>query len=229
MGRQVVVWSGGADSTLVLEKLARESTVRQPIMALTVDSHSQVNEHEMDGQRLARAAYLKGASSRKLFIDSWCVSLKTTGQVAAQILPLVTIWFATMMPYIADGDTVHLGYIRGDDFWHIRGEFTAAFEAVCRLNGIKATLQFPLEWHTKTEVVRDLQAYRVPFAHVWTCEAPILVRKKPVQCGTCGKCKAIVRACALPTLHETASMLRIKGKKPAHLQKRAPVKFGWSL
>jgi len=59
MGRQVVAWSGGPDSTLVLTHYARASSDCWPLSAVTVLMHPQIEALQMKGQREAQDHYLK--------------------------------------------------------------------------------------------------------------------------------------------------------------------------
>jgi 3'-phosphoadenosine 5'-phosphosulfate sulfotransferase (PAPS reductase)/FAD synthetase len=52
MSRWVVVWSGGADSTYLLHWYATYSSIQNPVYAITVDSHPQLDKKFMVAQRV---------------------------------------------------------------------------------------------------------------------------------------------------------------------------------
>jgi 7-cyano-7-deazaguanine synthase in queuosine biosynthesis len=54
MSRRVVVWSGCADSTYLLHWYATYSSIQNPVYAITVDYHPQLDKKFMAAQRAAK-------------------------------------------------------------------------------------------------------------------------------------------------------------------------------
>lgn len=203
-GRDLVIYSGGADSTLLLDEKARAED-GAPVVALTVEEHPQLHSLQLEGQRRARAAYLAWATAHKrkltlvaLRVTTPAYGLTDGGGVTADN-PQAMVWMAMLLPYVRSGDRVHLGFIKADEFWHTRALFDQAFAAMCAWKGIKATVHYDLEWATKTEVVLRLQALKIPPRCIWTCDEPLSNGAGPIACGTCHKCKELLEVCsALP-------------------------------
>lgn len=190
-GRDLVVYSGGADSTLLLDRLASQTDRTDPVIALAVDHHPQLNSNQLEGQRYARFAYLQWAEKHGRKIKLVTLGVHGPDSGVEGVNPQALVWFSMVMPYVRDRDCVHLGYIKADEFWHGREVFETAFKAVCALKGIAATLHYDLEWSSKLDVVSALSARRVPKRCVWTCEEPRRGATAPLECGRCEKCKAL--------------------------------------
>jgi 7-cyano-7-deazaguanine synthase in queuosine biosynthesis len=194
--REVVIWSGGLDSTLALHKVASREAAHggNPVVALTVEANPQLDERMLKAQFKAQQAYLSLAKKRGFKIKHLRVRITASENIINEHNAQTTLWFAMMMPYIVDGDVVHLGYIRKDDFWHYRAEFAAAFHAMCRLQHFKAKLVFDMEWNTKDQIVEELRHEKIPLQCTWTCESPLLRNRKIVPCERCSKCVDLSRA-----------------------------------
>jgi len=225
--RHVVLWSGGFDSTAILGGLL-ENRQRLPVTALAVAAHPQLDANQLEAQRRARVAFGARAAARKESFQHVELALGVQDSARPRrrrlgardvvfnpvsvtgVNPQATLWFSLVMPYVEDGDLVHMGYIRGDDFWHERAAFEAAFHAVCAMKRIDARLCYPLAMCTKVDVVRALRDSKIPPTCVWTCDRPqgtsgdcgpkALRAARKVRtirpCGECGKCRDALAACA---------------------------------
>jgi hypothetical protein len=100
------------------------------------------------------------------------------------------MWLSSLIQAAANEDRIMFGYIRGDCFWHYRNEFENAFNALCALKGIEATLEYPIEYNYKADVLRKLKADNVPDCCWFTCEDT----KHGEACGVCVNCEAIKEA-----------------------------------
>lgn len=196
MSNHIVVWSGGADSTLVLNDYAGVSSQDYPVRAITVAAHPFLAKKALAAQSVAQRNYLALAKKRGYHIQHEKMSIRgkwTWGKTPeafrhASSQPIM--WLAMLMQSVGDGDTVHMGYIRGDCFWHIRSQFEAVFESFCKLKGVDAELNFPVEYHYKAEVLRKLREAKVPGSCWFGCE----YTKNGKPCGACNKCDEIAYA-----------------------------------
>jgi 7-cyano-7-deazaguanine synthase in queuosine biosynthesis len=200
--RRVVLWSGGLDSTLVLHGLALESTnnwqVRgyYPIHTFSIDVHPQIEKVQLAAQRVARKRYLAWATKKSkqhspspgLWLQHHDLELTDHTSEEANSSGQAHLWLSMLVPYLRDGDLVHFGYIRGDDFWHYRTVFVRALHAMAEMCQIKVTPVFPLEWEWKPEVVAKLLEYNIPSNTYWTCESPVKKGRQILPCGKCHKC-----------------------------------------
>lgn len=232
-GTDYVVWSGGLDSTLILARLASEPKPNRAVHAIVVDRHPQLDGTMMAAQRTARAAFLKLAKKRGWAFKVTRLSIGVSGP--ARIMadnPQASLWLHLASLYVVTGDTLHFGYIRGDDFWHTGGEFKAAFQAMCAYKRAEATLSYPLEWSQKVDVVSGLRSLKVPPRCVWTCEEPLPGRGgKLGACGRCSKCKDLASAIAvLPARGPLPGKLYVQRRSLSGSLKAPrpmPVTFRW--
>jgi|GEM_PF-4650122 len=197
-GRNIVVWSGGADSTLVLNDYAGVSSEDYPVVALSVAGHRFLGSEFLKAQGKAQAEYLKLAKKRGYHIRhekilfsgnyDWGVkkNCRDDGAPSAQSV----MWLSAVMNVVGEGDKVHFGYIKGDCFWHYREQFEAAFGALCALKGVKAKLNYRLEWERKGDVLRRLKGAKIPQRCWFSCE----YTKNGKPCGSCAKCDEIKMA-----------------------------------
>lgn len=199
---KIIVWSGGADSTLLLAKaLDRDAKLGGPprrVAAITLDHH-QLSQDQLRLQREAMARFKKWALAKKGWkfdVHPVKVSSKVyvpygAGQFSlwCSHIPLYAAGIAQDRSHGEDEKTeVQFGYVKRDIFWHVSDRFMAAFNALATLSE-QHRLQavFPLEWYEKTDVLDELHLYGVPRSCWWTCEEP----KRNRPCGTCGKCVEI--------------------------------------
>lgn len=207
--RTVVIWSGGADSTLILDQLAREASSTHPILAISISGHPQMPDAQFPAEALAREAYLRHARSKGYHIQHETISLKNSeGLVVQGEATQAVVWFSAVMPYIGDKDRVYLGYIRGDDFWHWHEAYRRLFDTFCAFKGIQAALHFPLEWADKASVMRQLLLYGVPKSCYWTCENPQRSETSP---GTFEPCTYCNKCCAMQDA-ESRQPLKLSGR-----------------
>jgi 7-cyano-7-deazaguanine synthase in queuosine biosynthesis len=186
--KYAVIWSGGADSTLALSFHAASASAQEPVKALTIVGHRQLNRWQLRNERRARIAYLRWAKKRGYHIQHVTVNIQANGDSLGNGQSF--LWLCHLLPYIHADETAIFPYIRPDDFWHSRHEFVTAFNVLSDLLGTKRGFEFPLEWHHKWEVLRDLKKWGVPDDCWWTCDEP--VRTKP--CGKCLKCISLKEA-----------------------------------
>jgi len=187
--RTVVLWSGGADSTLLLHQYAGVSSEDYPVVALSVIGHPNLNKHQISAQNAAQQRYLKFAKKKGYHIDHQTVI--TSGKFVwggdhdGNAQPVV--WLGALAQIVGKNDIVLMGYIRDASFWHFNHEFKEAFRTMCGLKGLEAKLSFPLEYHHKWEVMQDLKSEKIPDNCWFSCDGT--ANKKP--CGSCSKCKEI--------------------------------------
>lgn len=192
----IVLWSGGADSTWLLHHYAGASSEDHRVRALTIAKHHYLSKPFLTAQGWAQLNYLALAKERgyhisheKIEVDgdwTWGESSISFKHNPAQPL----MWLSALAQAMGDGDTVLMGYIRGDCFWHFRDKFEAAFRAICDLKGVKATLEYPIEYQYKADILRELNKERIPDSCWFTCEDT----QNGTPCGKCTNCEAISEA-----------------------------------
>jgi 7-cyano-7-deazaguanine synthase in queuosine biosynthesis len=185
----VVVWSGGADSTLVLTDLLTNSTQHWPVLTLTVDRHPQLSRPALELQRAARKRYVAWAKKRGYHLVTRTVGIDSSKglNITSQSL----LWLTTLVPYVRNLEVLHFGYVNGDEFWHTREHALAAMTNMRKLSDRPAlSVQFPLEYVRKPAVLERLRKAGVPNDCWWSCETPVKGR----ACRSCWKCFEIEQA-----------------------------------
>lgn len=188
----IVIWSGGADSTLLLCEWAsyRSRHGYGDIIALTVTHHSMCNKDQFRCQVKAQREFKKFAKAK-----GWNnIKYKTVriGGTAKNTGRQAFLWATQLMPYFSDGDYVGWGYTAFDDgFWHFSNEFMDILKAGNSYRRIEVEHKFPLEYLNKLDVIKGLRRHKVPPSCIWTCEKP----KNGRPCGACKKCIELFCAC----------------------------------
>lgn len=186
----VIVWSGGADSTALLDHYAGTSSEDYPVKAISISKHPNLVKKQTEYEGKARKRYLELAKARGYWIeheeiefgDGFSAHGPKDDGPPGQLM----MWMCAITPCVSDGDRVMFAYIRGDAMWHYKHEFVSAFDAIMDLKGVKATLEFPFEWMTKKEVFEHLKKAKISSKYWWSCERP---RVDGTRCGRCHKCK----------------------------------------
>lgn len=191
MASDMVVWSGGADSTYLLNHYATVSCEEYPVRAVTVIRHPYLCSDQLAMQNKARKNYLKFAKSKGYHVSCETVAISGSfsfkhSDVSAQML----MWLTAIAPCVGEGDTVCFAYIKEDGMWHHKQKFVDAFHSLCAVKGVSAELKFPFEWTHKYQILDRLKANRVPKLCYWTCDHPVSGK----ACGKCEKCLEIARA-----------------------------------
>jgi len=231
-GTDHVVWSGGLDSTLILGELASSSSGR-PVHAIVIDRHPQLQADMLEAQRVAQRAFVSLAKKRGWVFKVTRLSIGVAGPgMVSGENPQATLWLHLASLYVSEGDTLHFGFIRGDDFWHTRGGFEAAFRTMCTYKGVSAALSYPLEWSRKADVVYRIRSLKIPPRCVSTCESPLRGRGgKLGPCGQCLKCEDLARAlAATPNPFEKLTVLKrrpAEGRSLKDPHRPKPVTFRW--
>ncbi len=190
MSREVVIWSGGMDSTLILHNLAKESTEENPIYAYTISELSNINSLQLEAQELAQNNYLKFAKEKGFYIIH--LKIKVEELQVSYPMDQTTAWACLIIPSIKPNDKIHFGYIRGDDFWHYKNAFENFIKYGSILKGISdeqlPSLVFDFEWKKKHEIIASYEGQNIPIDCFWTCDE---VKENFKSCGYCNKCKDI--------------------------------------
>lgn len=189
--KYLVVWSGGADSTAMLNYYAGISSEDYPIRAITISDHRYIDKRQMECQRRAQDRYLKFSKEKGYWINQEVMTIggdfwMNTPESGNPQQPIM--WLSAACQVVNDKETVLFSYIKQDCLWHFKREFEDAFKGLCDLRGVDAKLEFPFEWKTKGEVLELLEKDGVPESCWWSCEHP---RVDYSRCGVCEKCKEV--------------------------------------
>lgn len=204
--KKVIVWSGGADSTLLLARAladenACERDTKACVAAITLQHHQLDIERipMRSAERAARKRFQTWAKRQGWAFKSHWARFSSdlhaeghVGQYTLWVTHLLAYAGSVWGPHSLDKDRlieIQFGYIKRDIFWHFKAEFLDAFNAIAKLSGIDwIRPAFPLEWMEKRDVLNELHSRRVPIKSWWTCEEPT---PKGKPCGACEKCREI--------------------------------------
>jgi hypothetical protein len=197
MGRTIIAWSGGADSTALLDHYAGVSSEDYPVYAVSVCKHPNLNERQLFCEDIARGNYLGLAKERGYWIEHLKIEIGGDFDISPPVMDRALpptqmwLWLSVVSQVVGfghgggDGDRLLLAYIRGDVFWHFLATFRDAFYSLMKLKGLEAELLFPFEWETKEGIFRRLKTAKIPYDCWWSCDNP---RSDYSRCGRCKKC-----------------------------------------
>ena len=163
----LVVWSGGADSTLLLHRVARQSygDDNWPVRVISV-YHSNITNSK--AQIKARKKILKVFHGMNYYLEPSTMTIKDTsrwgggGYGFAQ----APIWIYAAVTYAKKKDDVYMGYITTDGVWPYWHTIETAFQSMAKILDKDLTLHVPLKNVEKVEVIERLQKiskeYKLP-------------------------------------------------------------------
>jgi hypothetical protein len=187
----LLLWSGGNDSTLVLHDLlhngwlyVRDGAIEPTVWTLTIElpGLGAIEEQRAARQRIGEALRARGAhfTEHVLTIDG----TKNRHQGDGLILP--PLWIGNGVSLLGDDDDLYAGYVLGDSALKSRDALIKMFDAAQRLGRKHGRLILPLEYTPKRDVLRRLDEAGLG-GLTWTCEKPVSGN----ACGTCGPCTTL--------------------------------------
>ena len=189
---QLVVWSGGLDSTLVLNNLAKVSEKDNPIWAISFDTNF-LTKNKIVKEKEARKNYLRYARKQGYHICHRTVKIRSDIGVSELGWPQQVFFFSFILPYIPDHCVVNIGFVQGDCVWTAVSNFREMFDKYKYVGGkTDVILKFPLAFKKKNEVLRDYRVSKIPYNCFWTCEHPVKLKSGYIRsCGRCVPCETL--------------------------------------
>jgi hypothetical protein len=191
--RNVVMWSGGLDSTLILHELALLNNA--PLVALTISDHMGAQKARFARQARARLNYLKFAKRQGLKISyqeiqvTGSTMMESTGYVnnlvdktrERSVLREWQVFIPWILPFLRSGDNLSLGYESWPDPQK-QNHITLLLKAYAEAVNWKCppTLSIP-RFHTD---LLDLYYTDIPRNCVSSCDESYTSK----DCGYCSKC-----------------------------------------
>ncbi len=170
---KVVLWSGGYDSTLILNDLLKED---DNVKALTI-THPQLPSIEQE--KIAREKLkkkMKPFNHREGLARSdkeWCLET----------------WLESMVPLIEKESTVYMGVHMGGMF-NKESDYKYLLDTFGTYSKKKdLNIALPLMTLTKPQIIERIMKTDL-FEDCWTCTKPQGV----FQCGECVECKNLYKA-----------------------------------
>lgn len=179
MKSALICWSGGCDSTLLLEDVLRER--QHQVRTISILQNQIAGQ---SSEKIARRILKKKLEAKYGKFDSFEITLKqTTPAVSGQMIqPL--IWIPISMIYLRENEDLYLGYIRGDDMWHYRTEIFSMFNTTAQVMAKYGNLCMPLEWTSKNAVIEKLEKSGL-YNYTWWCQE----FNRLTPCQDCESCK----------------------------------------
>lgn len=182
----VVVWSGGLDSTLVLDRLC-SSDINNCIWAYTIN-WDMLNDLKVKKEKEARRNYLRYAKKKGYRIAHRTITVKANMGAPDLGLAQGLAWFSYVIPYLPKNVLLYLGYHGADEFWEWAAGFDNYVKAAAAISDRKITLRYPLQYMSKTDILEKFKSRKIPMSCAWTCERPKKRSDRIVSCGRCTPC-----------------------------------------
>lgn len=200
--KMFVVWSGGCDSTYLLDDWSKYASINDPIYAVSFEIQN-VGEGKLNNEREARRKIkekLKDRPIKYIEIKSEISDSVSELSHVAKGVSQPQLWLGMLIPFLPNNAQIAFGYIQGDCFWHYRQHVDSILAAMAKMKGLESvSFHYPMEWVEKFNVIGALRLSGL-YEDTWWCEDSY--SSKP--CGWCGPCMT----------HKTAlHMLDVEGPK----------------
>jgi len=180
----LLTWSGGCDSTYLLNYLCQYATKDSPVRTISIN-HPQIAAYDM--QVMARQRILEELiDNRHYHIDHTEVEIINNGPascVSGTGSNQAAIWVSMALLYLNEGEDLYLGFIKKDDIWHSWPHMKTMFEEGLKLMGKTGKLNLHTEHLTKWEILKGLKEDKL-LDMTWHCEDDSLT-----PCGRCISCE----------------------------------------
>lgn len=182
----VVVWSGGYDSTLILDRLC--SSRDKNVWAFAVD-WDMVDELKRKQEKTARERYREYAKTKGYTFSYQTVTVSADMSAGDLGLPQALAWVNYVAPYLPERAKVYFGYHRGDDFWAFSHLAKRILRIVALFGERRVQPVYPLKLLSKREIIHEFRQRGIPDSCAWSCEEPKLTLEGLVTpCGFCAPC-----------------------------------------
>lgn len=188
--KSVVVWSGGADSTMLLTERAFASSKANPVIAITVVAYPQIPLVQLQSQAIAQKRYLGWAKKSGFHVSHIRLTVKTVNGLLGDHVTQPLVWVAQIAPFLPEHCRLSFGYIGPDKFWHRRHEADEAIAALQKLAKSTWDVDYPYESSSKADILTALRGWKVPNSCWWSCEDARVVGS---ACRKCKKCIEVMR------------------------------------
>lgn len=205
----IVVYSGGCDSTLVLYKVCeRAKKLGKRVYVLCIDSEECATSAEHYMEERARDIFIeymrkRGVEIRKFQFNA---SLNVPHDYVYESdnggNPQATIWLSAityLSGYTLRGWNVYMGYVSGDCTIRSISDINNAFYYITEVNlGNSIRIVLPLQFRAKTWILEELHKHNI-YNFTWYCENPHdgIIRnweKSFKPCNECHSCRTHIMA-----------------------------------
>lgn len=197
--RQVLLFSGGFDSTLVLADMCNSAKAGSTIYAVTIDHNitgTQKLRREYESQLLILRQLRKQYSD--ITIHHEIIKVESNWTVGDAVncrgLSQPIFWVCNILPFLEDNDSLYIAYNKEDQAILHEQNIREMFSSALKIQECKnVELYFPIKYFEKTEVIERLLTNYLDIAqYCVSCEADFYNRGK--LCGECVPCKHLKQA-----------------------------------
>lgn len=187
----LLLWSGGVDSTYILMEFIRTGMVGEVAFdfqnVIETDFQSVSGNYQNAMARIAikrEIEKLYGDISNIVKFKSERFDLSQFSMGNKLMQPL--IWLFVAIYAAQESDTLVFGYVRDDQFWHVRSSFDLSLLHAKDVIGKELNTFYPLEWTRKSDVISSMNLiHQSVYKLCWYCESYNLF-----PCGKCESCNA---------------------------------------
>lgn len=181
----VVIWSGGVDSTLLLANLLEDASVNNPIGALSID-HSFLHAGKRQKEEEYRNKFIEEfIKPNKIPFVHETLSISTHHNFSGDHgMAQITAWVTMAVQMVNKDSTIHLGVLSGDDQVRRIHLVEELVETMNKMTGKNVKLSFPFLDNCKPKTYTlNHAALMDVLKYTWVCEMPIVKDKELVSCA----------------------------------------------
>lgn len=180
----IVTWSGGLDSTLLLHTLLKaKSTFESPVGALSLNAYF-LHKDKISSERKARESFITNIvqpGKFNLVHDEMNMNIvSSSGSMLTQIMN----WLPMAVTVASNKANIHIGVLMDDDQSSFEKEIREYHEMLNFMSNKKTILKLPYLTWIKSDVITDVFSEGLE-DHVWFCELP---EGDSIACGKCNSC-----------------------------------------
>lgn len=186
--RNLVLWSGGCDSTLLLYYLSKNNP-NDNIHAISVVTNYAPYTEGAEKEYICRnniKEYFNEIGIKNILYTQVDVNMPLNGDFEPKSNYMFTsfMYIANISPYIRSGDIVNYAFIREDVELHFKYPILNLGKMLSIIIGIDFKIQFPLEFKSKIDVLEEIINLNLLDKVSW-CSHPL---KDGSPCKKCRNC-----------------------------------------
>lgn len=199
--KNVVVWSGGFDSSFMVSYLIENETITDECNLISIET-TLTGPTKSSREREAREKIYEAFKKNYSHINFTLTTIKMHDEADAPIgistngLSQPILWVANVLPYVSSNTCIYFGYIAGDDavgYKHLNQQIIDDFLHYRNTENVK--IVYPLNIHHKYDVMYTLlknrdtnDVYDSILKYATTCEC----KDENDWCGICKPCRSMI-------------------------------------
>ena len=182
----LVLWSGGLDSTYLLySKFLNGHAV--DILSVSLENNDSIQKYEVVAMERLTELFLTEESLLAEIQEHHKYKINTIPGNMYFAQPICWFFAALCVFDSTKYSSIEIAYVKGDDVWHHKHDLLEYMNTIIKIHcREKVEVLFPLEWHEKRQIIKDLQKTRLGIEllkNIRYCESP-----QETPCGECISC-----------------------------------------